>query len=266
MDNCRVSFYDNYSCRIFPQIIELIQNKSSYGISGLSVFGQVIGPYLTLYNLVCLKFGDFCGLLQYPITKTFPRFLTIINFLLQSLFFTPVIFLVLIYHDKIVRPERTSSDVKKDRLNEIVFVILSVVTILFLVFIWLILGITKGFACDAIQLIGEIAGTLSSFTEIPQYLPQIYMTIKYKDSGSYSLWMLGILAPTNMANTFFMAFGQKEHWTTYIDSFVDASLGFFLLAICLYYRRKKKPTDIETELLSIETLNAQGKKANNYTS
>lgn len=98
----------------FPQTIELVEARSSYGIEPLAVFCQSLGHFLCLINILCFKTLDFVGYFQYPTMRAFPRILAFMNIFFQWAMFLPVIFLSFILHDREPREKRGLDTIKVD--------------------------------------------------------------------------------------------------------------------------------------------------------
>lgn len=225
---------------VCPQIALIIKNRSSYGLSGLTVGFTSIGQFLMVIHYWHLHTSEFVGLLQMDPSIGFPRMLTFCNMASLWIAYLAIPFCMLIFRDKEVRERQKEEDRRAGWIVIVstVFVLVGTGIVMFITYI--VAGITKGFSSPFEQSIGSVYGTISALLVTAQYLPQMITTIKLKDRGSLSLLMLAIQAPGGFTNSMFMCFGQHEHWTTWVSFLVSALEQFVLLAICLFYTWRKK--------------------------
>lgn len=130
-------------------------------------------------------------------------------------------FMNFIYFDNNQRAKRTSTDIRKDRIINLV------VTFLlfggdFLVLIVYYFTAMSGFLSIATNSYGIVLGLICSGISFVQYLPQIYTTCKIKGPGTLSLAMLLMQAPGGLANVYLIAFVNKKNWSTWLPIFVAA--------------------------------------------
>ena len=234
-----------------PQTINLIKNKSSYGLAVFSVLSQATCLWLMTFNVLCLKWSDFVGIFQHLNFHTFARFLTFLNVFSQWILYFPVVILMWVYFDIEPRLKRDFLAIRKERFLYIMLPTIAVGLFFSCVLTWVIVGMVVDFNSNAMKIIGKGAGILSFIIEIIQFIPQVVKTIGLKDNGSLSMLMLEIQAPTNLGNAVFMWKGEHESWTTFAASMADGGWEFVLLGLCLYYkaqRRRRERTISEKSL------------------
>ena len=234
-----------------PQTIQIIKDRSSYGLSGAAVLSQALGLWFLAYNVICLKSYDFVGMFQYQSIKTFARLLTFINLFLQWAFYLPVPLLTFIFHDRKPRESRKEEIINKEWNTSRGFSMLALGVFSTLLVIWSIGGTQKGFKSTLVQSFGETTGVIAFIMELVQFLPQLYTTIKLRDNGSLSLLMLEIQAPTNLANGLFMWLGQGDNITTFASALLDATQEFTLLGLCIYFKWKKSHKVDQTDFSAV---------------
>ena len=234
-----------------PQTIQIIKDRSSYGISGAYVLAQALGLWFLAYNVICLKSYDFVGMFQYQSVKTFARLLTFVNLFLQWAFYLPAPLLTFIFHDRKPRESRKENMIRKEWNTSRGFAVLALGVFSALLVIWSIGGMTKGFKAQIVQFFGETTGVIAFIMELVQFLPQLYTTIKLRDNGSLSLLMLEIQAPTNLANGLFMWLGQGDNITTFASALLDATQEFTLLGLCIYFKWKKSHRVDKTDFSAV---------------
>jgi hypothetical protein len=166
--------------------------------------------------------------------------------------YSPVPYMLFIFHDRKLRESRPQNKIKSDFRVFVLVAILSVLVYGSCIGLFCLIGVTKGFNSEAMEKVGHVSGILGFIIEIVQFIPQVYTTIKLRDSGSLSLLMLEIQAPVNLMNAFFMWFGNGESWTTFSASMADGVWEFILLAICLYFNSKKKKKVQEAVLKDLD--------------
>ena len=224
---------------LFPQLYRIINNRTSYGISPLFVVLTSSNHFLLVINYLCLHNADFAGLNQYSFFSVFPRFLTFLNLFTLWYSYFPVLFLIFIFFDKEPRKIRPKSFFHIEWKYSLSYSLSFLFGFFLIFYIFHHSSILHGYGSLTILSIGKFCGGLASIFSIVHYIPQFITTYKLKDHGSLSLLMLGIQAPGGFINVFVMAFGQGEHWTTFISVLFSSSQQFFLLALCLYYKYNK---------------------------
>ena len=223
-----------------PQTIQIIKDRSSYGLSGSAVLSQALGLWFLAYNVICLKPIDFVGMFQYRTLKTYARLLTFANLFLQWLFYLPVPLLTFIFHDRNKRESRGEEAINKDWNLSRRFAILALCIFSSLFTLFVVSGLFNGFESKLVKLYGELTGVVAFMMELVQFIPQLITTIKLRDNGSLSMLMLEIQAPTNLANGLFMWLGQGDSVTTFASALLDALQEFTLLGLCIYFKWEKK--------------------------
>ena len=223
-----------------PQTIQIIKDRSSFGLSGPAVLSQSLGLWFLAYNVICLKSSDFAGLFQYKNVSTYARFLTFINLFLQWVFYLPVPLLTFIFHDRNERKSRGQDIIRKEWNTSRGFAILAFTVFTTLFLVWMIGGTVAGFQSTLIHFCGKATGVIAFIMELVQFIPQLITTCKLHDNGSLSLLMLEIQAPTNLANGLFMWLGQGDDFTTFASAMLDATQEFTLLGSCIFFKWQKR--------------------------
>lgn len=234
---------------VIPQILLLIQRRTSHGLSYVTVMLNNFTQFLMVIHYWHLHTTEFAGLLQMPPSIGLPRLLTFCNFFSLWLGFLTVPFCMLVFNDREIRPNVNSDGVRKHWIGTLIslFVLIGVCVVQFIIYV--AVGSSKGFSSSSEVTIGGIYGTVSGFLVMAQYIPQMITTIKLRDKGSLSVLMLAIQAPGGYISAMFMKFGQNEHWTTWISYLVAATDQLILLIICLYFMwQKRKVTQDEGTL------------------
>lgn len=225
---------------LLPQIIKIINLRSSYGISPVFAFMTSIAQFMTVLNYFCLHNADFYGIVQIPLSRTLPRLLTFFNvFALWYCYFF-VVMLLLVFFNNIPRAERLTIKIKKEFKFSILIISSLYISTITLFLLYIISAAARGFSSSLVFNIGKVMGSLSSLISICQYMPQFITTCKIKDNGSLSLITLAIQAPGGTINALFMCFGQHEHWTTWLSTLISALQQFLLLFICIFFKIRNK--------------------------
>ena len=222
-----------------PQTVQIVKDRSSYGVNGTYVLAQALGLWFLAYNVICLKSYDFVGMFQYQTIKTFARLLTFFNLVLQWFFYLPSPLLTFIFHDRKPRDARPDNIIRKEWNSSRICCILALIIFSALLVAWGIASIMKGFKSSIVEFFGETTGTIAFIMELVQFIPQLYTTIKLRDNGALSMLMLEIQAPTNLANGLFMWLGQGDNITTFASALLDATQEFTLLGLCIYFKWKR---------------------------
>lgn len=213
---------------VIPQMLIIIQKRSSFGLSDITIFLTSIGQFILTVNVLCFDTKVFVGSFQFSFFKIFSTFLTFLNLFLLWLCYLFIVFLKIVFI--------SSND---NRIRPLLFIILTVILSLALLYIYFFLGLRYGFDSRNLKKYGTLLGTIASLLVYGQYLPQFYTTIMLKTSGSLSLLMLEIQAPGGLINALFMWIGQGHHWSTWISLMMAAIQQFILLFICCYFKIRK---------------------------
>lgn len=219
-----------------PQPIKLVQKRTSYGLAVFSVLAQSCCLWGPSFNVLCLKYRDFAGLMRYNNQFTFARFMTFILVFGQFCLYLPVVFQMWIFFDRKPRLKRDEDAIKKDQTMILLLPIVAISSFVFCLVLWVSVGLVYGLDSHAIILIGKVAGYFAFVLEIIQFIPQTVTTIKLRDHGSLSLLMLKVQAPANLANAFYMWLGAKEDFTTFAASLADGVWEFIILGLCIYFK------------------------------
>ncbi|OHS97623.1 PQ loop repeat family protein [Tritrichomonas foetus] len=233
---------------VIPQIIKLISKRTNYGLNPFFVCMTNFGHFVVLTNIISLHTTDFIAILQVPFYKAIPTYLTFMNAFILWFAYHPVIYLNLLFFDKAHRKTEEPSKTRKAR-----FILCSLTIILDIIFVTMIsilfgLGFAYGFQSSQVQYLGHVCGFVAMFVCIFQYFPQFITTCILRDHGSLSLVMLGIQFPGGFLNAFFMCFGQKEHWTSWLSTMAAAAQQMLLFILCLIFkvRNKIKRSSVQT--------------------
>lgn len=225
---------------VCPQVILLIRKRSSYGLNIITVVITSFGQFLMVIHYWCLHTADFVGLLQVSPSTSFPRMLTFCNLITLWMSYLVVPFCCIIFMDMEERKNRSPAKITKLWISNIVLVSVLIVTFLLMFVCYCTVGGTRGFSSRSQERVGHGYGTIAALLVTAQYVPQIVTTFRVKGSGSLSVLMLAIQAPGGLANSLFMTFGQKEHWTTWVSFLIASIEQFVLLAVCLFFDCRRK--------------------------
>jgi uncharacterized protein with PQ loop repeat len=226
---------------VLPQVVRLIRLGTAHGLSSTYVIICSTGQALVVLNIFCLHNADFYGILQIPLSRAIPRFLTFCTMFILWFAYLPLLYLITIFFDfKPPRPVGAPSP--RDRHLQWRFTSILSCAIAFLQIALTIpfyaFGTTIGFASETVLRLGSIAGVVASAMTVFQYLPQFMTLCKLKDNGSLSLLMLAIQAPGGTVSTIFMCIGNSDNWSTWLSLGLSAVQQWFMLALCLFYKAR----------------------------
>ena len=220
---------------VMPQVLNLIELRTSRGISMFFCYLEVICHQFLLFNIICLSNQSIISFFQYGFFKTLPTLIPFYSVLFDCFLFQPIIFLCLIFYE-----EKEHNVDPKKRWKEIkLTLILNVLSVILLLVLFMFVLVFFGMNSIVMENFGGLLGILSALIEIFEYLPQIITTLVSKDSGSLSLVMLSIQSPVSLLFSFYMWYGLGEHWTTVISVIIDGSSQLILLIICLWFKFSK---------------------------
>jgi len=234
---------------LLPQLLRIVQNRSSYGISPMFVVLTSVSQFLVVMNMFCLHNADFVGANQISMSRVIPRFLTFFNLFTLWYGYFPVIILLYVFFDMQPRVKRTR---EKFGIEKKEILLISVGFPIFCVFLYTFfhaMSTKHGYGSQFILGLGKSCGGIASILALIHYIPQFVRTYNLKDHGSFSLLMLGIQAPGGLTNAMVMWIGQGEHWTTFTPMMLSAIQQFLLLGMCLYYKHIRN-SNLNNHLLS----------------
>ncbi|EAX82542.1 hypothetical protein TVAG_140300 [Trichomonas vaginalis G3] len=151
----------------------------------------------------------------------------------------------MIYFDKEVREKRDRIKIKRERIQILVLNTSLFASFIIAFLIFVIIGLTSGFSGSGNNKFGKTLGIVNAAINVLIWMPQIITTCKLKDSGSLSIIMLILQAPGGLISTAFMAFGQKENWTTWLPIFCSCCQQIILLTICIIYECRKRKNKVD---------------------
>jgi uncharacterized protein with PQ loop repeat len=85
------------------------------------------------------------------------------------------------------------------------------------------------------NLLAEVIGYVGSVFVVIQWSPQIYRTIKFKSSGSFSIVMILMFVPGCFTIMFFMAIVEKQSFSLWISYLLSGLQQIVLLGLLIYY-------------------------------
>lgn len=225
---------------VIPQIITLIIRRSNFGLSPFMIFMNNFSSTLLITNIIALRSSQFRALGQYSFWKALPTLFTFFNNFLLWFFYIPVVCLTMIFFDVEDREKRNESARKRERIEIIVLNAILFSTFILTYLIFTIIGVCNGFSGEINFKYGKTIGIINACINVLIWMPQIITTCRLKDPGSLSIVMLILQAPGGLISTAFMAFGQKENWTTWLPIFCSCCQQILLLSICIFYECRKR--------------------------
>ena len=239
---------------IIPQIYNIVKNKSSYGINAFTLSATSLSQVVNVLNYCSLHAADFVGMVSISFVQYMPRMLSFLNIFSLWYMYLGNTFLTLIFFDKKPREHRNAEQIKTNRKVILAFTIGLHSIFIVLIILYFVFGSTNGYFESFLRQYGYILGFAGGVIAIAQYAPQMYTTCKLQSPGSLSIVLLAIQAPGGTINSMFLAFGNKDNWTTWFPLIVGAMQQFILLFICIYYvckaRKLKKQMMDEQPLIS----------------
>ena len=227
------------SISIIPQMVNIVKNKTSFGLNPLTIFVSSFSQFILVTNVVSLHDFDFVGFLQFPFARVIPRFLTFMVTFVLWYFYLVIPFLNMIFLDLKLRMKRDNEQIRREKFFARFTAVFLPISASIFILIFLIMGTSKGFNSVLVQGYGGMCGTIATIIGFAQYIPQMITTIKFEDPGSLSLLLLFIQAPGGVANALFMWIGQGDHWTTWISILSASIQQFILIFIILFFKVKK---------------------------
>jgi cystinosin len=216
---------------VVPQLVRITKLRTSAGLSCLFVAITSMGQVLIVVNMFCLHNADFYGILQITAKLVIPRFLSFATAFILWFAYLPVVFMTFVFAP-------VSLTVREWRMNLVLSGVVVVISWIMLV-PYFVVGTNRGFGAPVVAQLGKICGIVSTVVTVCQYLPQFVTVCKLKDNGSLSLLTLAIQAPGGTISTVFMAFGNREDWSTWVALGIAALQQWFLLGLCLIYKARQ---------------------------
>lgn len=226
---------------VTPQLIIIIKNRSCFGLNPYFVFinsfAQLLNP---TFNIIALRSPDFVGLIQVGLAKALPRMLTFINGFALWFLYLPVVCFCVIFFDKEPRQLRDEEKIRKEKKINFLFVAANFILSFILITAFIGLVFNYGFGSEKVMALGRACGIMSFVCVLFTWIPQIVTTLKLKDKGSLSLFLLALQAPGGTINSLFMMIGQSDDWSTWLATLIASIQMFVLLGIGIFFEIKKK--------------------------
>lgn len=243
---------------IIPQIISFIKGRSNYGMSVLTLVLISFGQFALLLNYVILNPFDFINFYTQPLKNVFPNLMSFMTFFALWYTYLGNAYLNFIFYDKKVRANRSSHDIRIQRISNLVFTMILFggdFIILVVYYIFMMSGINS----KVVDGYGITLGIICSAISFVQYIPQIVTTCRLRGPGTLSLAMLLMQAPGGLANVYMIAFVNKKNWSTWLPIFVACCQQFLLIAIIIFFKciKKKDATTLSDSLLDSSDIDAR---------
>ncbi len=240
------------------QHVKLLRTRSTVGLSWVMLFVANVSNFCSLLNVIVLShtFGC-CSLASTSSRECYELFLPLLQIGMPSLNLVPifVVFLCLWRPDPTLAvTDREGKESRLRRLmrwadaNEAVlsraaFGVFAVVFLVGFSTIAAVLTLVPG-AGDAVSF-AEALGGVASVSNMLQWLPQIFSTLRSGKVGSLSILMLALQVPGGLAVVIFNTVVEPSSITTWGPFVLSAAQQFVLLVICLVfsvrdYREKNK--------------------------
>lgn len=220
---------------VIPQLHKFIVKRSNYGMNTLTMCMISYGQIINFVNYLALHSADFVGVHHSPFTSYMPRLVTFFNLFLLWYMYLANVFLNFIFFDKQPRSSRPMSAIRLERKLQLIITAILFIADFISQIIYVVFGTIHGFSCSPLRYYGTILGAIGGVFAVCQYIPQMVTTCKIKGPGSLSMLLLAIQAPGGLLSVSFMAFANKDHWTTWLPIFVAACQQGILLGICIFY-------------------------------
>eukprot|EP01087_Luapelamoeba_hula_P024382 TRINITY_DN9264_c0_g1_i1.p1 TRINITY_DN9264_c0_g1~~TRINITY_DN9264_c0_g1_i1.p1 ORF type:complete len:319 (-),score=33.46 TRINITY_DN9264_c0_g1_i1:173-1129(-) len=239
-----------------PQMWIIAKKQSSEGVSYWTMWFSYIAAYLTLINVILLKWDDITCTQYLGIVDIYAILIPIIQLIVGPLSLYILYILVVIYMPR--KPNATNTLQQRRRHYWI-----SVA----LFFIGLIVSIAL--ALGAVAFVGKLdshddallgyakgLGLASAIITFIVWLPQIWTTWKLKDPGSLSVVMLCIQMPGALLVVFFQGFVNHGDWTTWVPYVATAFQEAVLIGLWAWFsitnrRKRAAVAHKETEVASL---------------
>lgn len=221
---------------MLPQVIKVVRRKTSHGIAHLFGFLSAMQHIFVVWNYFFLHNADFIGLLQVPFGFAWQRFLSFLNYFVIFIFYLPVFHLLVQLFDRAYRKNYSATTNRRSFIMIVSLLLIYYLSVGVISVIFFVTGFLKGYHSEAIQSIGKIIGTSAIFFSVTHYLPQFITTCRLKGEGSLSIIMLSLQAPGGLISAAVMAFGQREHWSTFLCMLVASAQQVLLLVLCIFYK------------------------------
>ena len=223
-----------------PQTLELLDQKTSYGLSTISVYGQTTMQFFQIMNVIHLMAYDYVGLLQHNFGHTFKNYITFLSLFTQWIEYIPVVFLSMMFHDREERSLKDEKAFKRSWIQAMLMVSGCLTTNICLLFIWAIIGFKVGFQSNSIQIVGQLYGYIATAIDFCQFIPQLVETCRIRSAGALSLTQLEIQAFSDLAQALFMWLGQGVDLSTYLNGIMDSMSEFLLIFVCFAFKFNDK--------------------------
>ena len=217
-----------------PQFHTIIKNKSVTGISELSLVLSNIGMmFLTLNSIIFSWNYFYCNCFS----NLLPFFQILISWIMLLIYYIIFIF----YKFKHNRKN------EKRILSGLHYCF---TYILFAIFVTA-LAIGEKFETTNTNFFirfATVLGFSSAIINSIVYLPQIYLLLKNKNSGSLSFTTFALQTPGNLLIIFFQAYlysSPVSTWITYVVALVEQTL---ILCLMLYYNYYNLPQETTEEI------------------
>jgi len=236
---------------VLPQHYVLLKNRSSEGLSAITLGLTNFNGFSGIVNAVLLKFPQLEACHKVGFVGCSPSILSLYQIIALWLFSFPIFLWYLMFFEE----DDDNEEKKKEWLwSRVMFFAFIVFAVLCMVISFALLA-TFGACGIYVRQFGWFMGLLSTILNFFQWAPQIYKTYTTKSKGSFSLIMLLIQAPGSFILVYFFIFVSKENISVWFSTLSAGIQQFILLALILRYDHwaKKKTVnrrdDEETQRL-----------------
>ena len=153
-----------------PQTLELLAQKTSFGLSTISVYGQTMMQFFQIMNVIHLMCFDYVGFIQYPFSHTYKNYITFISLFTQWIEYIPVVFLSMMFHDREKRSIKDKKAFQRSWIQAMLMTGGALLSNIILLFIWVIMGVQYGFQSKSIQTVGQSYGYIATAIDFCQFL------------------------------------------------------------------------------------------------
>ena len=251
------------------QHVKLLRTRSTAGLSWAMIFVANVSNFCSLLNVVLLSHTlACCSVPSTTSQECYELFLPLLQIGMPSLNLVPIFVMFLLFY----RPREESeklrlegfwwqrvvhwADVHEGMLARISFILFVSVFVIGFSVIGAVLSYVPG-AGDK-TLFAIALGAMAGVTNMVQWVPQIFSTLRSGHVGSLSMIMLTLQVPGGLAVVIFNTVVSPSSITTWGPFVLSAAQQLILLVICIVFsvrdwraRRREAPEAEETAALLV---------------
>jgi uncharacterized protein with PQ loop repeat len=227
---------------LLPQSVSLLRTRSTEGVNQLTLGIGVINGWSAFLNVLIMNgdaFGMYCTAHGGNALQCVDKILVCLQMMMLFVGYSCAFLLYTsLFFDPNQKDKKTPMEKEAVWLGAVTLVMILAV----LTYSAIADSIVLGLHSMQLRSYGEFLGYVSMLLSIVQWTPQIITVVINKSPGSFSVTMIGLMAPASLVTMLYLIFLSHQHFSTWASYLFAGLQQFALLGLCLYYMGRPAPT------------------------